>query len=203
MHDLGLVAIPSFSLEKPEEAFSDAEWESYRLHPYHGERILQRVPALAPLAEMVGNHQERFDGSGYYRGLRGGNISIGARIIAVADRLDELTHDAPGRSAIQLKDALAVLDSDPGLDAEVVDALRRAVGEESTAPDKQRPAGLTPREVDVLRLAARGMTRAQIGAALQITENTVRHHLEHIYDKTATSTRVAATLFAIENGLLG
>ena len=47
------------------------------------------------------------------------------------------------------------------------------------------------------------MTRAEIGAALQITENTARHHLEHIYDKTGTSTRVAATLFAIENGLLG
>jgi HD-GYP domain-containing protein (c-di-GMP phosphodiesterase class II) len=95
MHDLGLVAISSFSLEKTEQERSEAEQEQYRLHPYHGERILQRVPALKPFAEIVGNHQERFDGSGYYRGLRGANISLGARIIAVADQLDELTHDAP------------------------------------------------------------------------------------------------------------
>jgi HD-GYP domain-containing protein (c-di-GMP phosphodiesterase class II) len=202
MHDLGLVAVPSFSLEKAKDNLSEAEWENYRLHPYHGERILRRVEALAPFAEMVANHQERFDGTGYYRGLRGTNISLGARIIAVADRLDELTHDAPGRPALELKDALEELNLDQGLDGTIVQALRRAMGEEKNAPEQQWPAGLTRREVDVLRLAARGMTRAQIGEALEISESTVRHHLEHIYGKTGTATRVAATLFAIENGLI-
>jgi HD-GYP domain-containing protein (c-di-GMP phosphodiesterase class II) len=203
MHDLGLVAIPSFSLEKQEEELSEAEREEYRLHPYHGERILRRVPAMAAFAEMVGNHQERVDGSGYFRGMSGSNISLGARIIAVADRLDELTHDAPGRKAVELQDALTIIDSDRGFDREIVQALRRALGKGEPAPEQPLPAGLTRREVDVLRLAARGMTRAQIGDELKITENTVRHHLEHIYSKTGTSTRVAATLFAIENELLG
>jgi HD-GYP domain-containing protein (c-di-GMP phosphodiesterase class II) len=203
MHDLGLVEIPSFSLEKPEDELSEAERERYRLHPYHGERILRRVPALEPFAEMVGNHQERVDGSGYFRGLRGTNISLGARIIAVADRLDELTHDSPGRPAMDFREALAELDADRGLDPSVVEAIRNATGETSSVINQHWPAGLTQREVEVLRLAARGMTRAQIGDALKITENTVRHHLEHIYDKTGTSTRVAATLFAIENGLIG
>jgi HD-GYP domain-containing protein (c-di-GMP phosphodiesterase class II) len=197
------VAIPSFSLEKQEDELSEAEREEYRLHPYHGERILRRVPAMAAFAEMVGNHQERVDGSGYFRGMSGSNISLGARIIAVADRLDELTHDAPGRTALELKDALTILDSDRGFDREIVQALRRAMGEGPPAPEQPFPAGLTRREVDVLRLAARGMTRAQIGDELRITENTVCHHLEHIYSKTGTSTRVAATLFAIENDLLG
>jgi HD-GYP domain-containing protein (c-di-GMP phosphodiesterase class II) len=202
MHDLGLVAIASFSLEKAEENLSEAERERYRLHPYHGERILQRVAALAPYAEMVGNHQERVDGTGYYRGLRGNNINLGSRIIAVADRLDELTHDAPGRPAIELKQALAVMDRDSGLDSGIVESLRHAIGEDSSQPVQRWPAGLTQREVEVLRLAARGITRAQIGSALGITENTVRHHMEHIYDKTGSSTRVEATLFAIENNLL-
>jgi HD-GYP domain-containing protein (c-di-GMP phosphodiesterase class II) len=202
MHDLGLVAIPSFALEKPESSLSETEWEQYRLHPYHGERILRRVPVLAPLAEMVGNHQERMEGSGYFRGLRGENISLGARIIAVADRLDELTHDAPGRPAVDLNEALTSLESEPGFDREVVQAVRKVIGGESTATGQPLPAGLTQREAEVLRLAARGITRAQIGAQLDITENTVRHHLEHIYAKTGTSTRVAATLFAIENGLI-
>jgi HD-GYP domain-containing protein (c-di-GMP phosphodiesterase class II) len=203
MHDLGLVEVPSYSLEKADDDLSEAERERYRLHPYHGERILKRVPALAPFAEMVGNHQERVDGSGYFRGLRGNNISLGARIIAVADRLDELTHDAPGHEAVEVKQALAELEADKGLDREVVAVLRAAMGEAARRPQTQRPAGLSQREVEVLLLAARGLTRAQIGAALKITENTVRHHLEHIYDKTGTTTRVGATMFALENGLLG
>jgi HD-GYP domain-containing protein (c-di-GMP phosphodiesterase class II) len=203
MHDLGLLAFPSYWLDKPEEQLLESEWEEYRLHPYHGERILHRVPALAPYAEMVGTHQERFDGSGYYRGLRGENISLGARIIAVADRLDELTHDAPGRPAMEIKDALAVLQEDSGLDPSVIEALRRALGERPSNPtEAELPAGLTRREVEVLQRAARGMTRAQIGAELAIAESTVRHHLEHIYTKTGTSSRAALALFAVENGLL-
>jgi DNA-binding CsgD family transcriptional regulator len=162
------------------------------------------VPALATLAEMVGNHHERLDGSGYFRGLRGQHVSLGARIIGVADRLDGLTHDAPGHRAMELGDALAHLASDPGFDPGIVQAVRKAVeGGESRAREPRHPGGgLTRREVEVLRLAARGMTRGQVGAELRITENTVRHHLEHIYAKTGTSTRVTATLFAIENGIL-
>jgi HD-GYP domain-containing protein (c-di-GMP phosphodiesterase class II) len=202
MHDLGVLAVPSFSLEKAEERLAETEMEQYRLHPYHGERILRRVPVLAPLAEMVGNHHERVDGSGYFRGLRGEHISLGARVIAVADRLDALSHDAPGRPALSVGDALARLESESGFDPEITRAVRAAIGGTSNSRDAPLPAGLTHREVEVLRLASRGMTRARIGDQLGITENTVRHHLEHIYAKTGTSTRVGATLFAMENGLL-
>jgi DNA-binding CsgD family transcriptional regulator len=94
------------------------------------------------------------------------------------------------------------MDADRGLDSSIVESLHRAIGQRPSPLPQAWPAGLTRREVEVLRLAARGMTRAQIGAALGITENTARHHLEHIYDKTGTSTRVEATLFAIESGLL-
>ena len=180
MHDLGIAAVPSFFLEKPEDQLSEGELDQYRLHPYHGERILSRVPALAGYAEMVGNHQERLDGSGYYRGLRSPNISLGARIIAVADRLDELTHDAPGSPAMGVEEALAVLTKDSGLDGAILKALRRAVHETPEPVDRPWPSGLTQREVEVLRLAATGLTRAQIGFTLHITENAVRHHLEHI-----------------------
>ena len=151
---------------------------------------------------MVGNHQERLDGSGYYRGIRGTNISLGARIIAVADRLDELTHDAPGKPAVAVEEAIETLSTDEGLDRGIVRALRQAVSEKPEPVERSYPAGLTVREVEVLRLAARGLTRAQIGTALNITESTVRHHLEHIYGKTGTRSRVTATLFAIENDLV-
>ncbi|MGE0540181.1 MAG: HD domain-containing phosphohydrolase [Dehalococcoidia bacterium] len=203
MHDLGLVAVPSYILDRPWSTLSVAERDSYRLHPYHGERVLKRVPALAPLAEMVGTHQERMDGSGAYRGLSGSGIGLGARIIAVADRLDQLTHDRPESPACSIVDALRQLEQEP-LDPAVLAALRRCLGERTVeaAPRSRQPAGLTDREVEILRLAARGHTRREVGRRLAISENTVRHHLEHIYNKTGTSNRVSATLFAMEHGLL-
>ncbi|HKJ94191.1 MAG TPA: response regulator transcription factor, partial [Gammaproteobacteria bacterium] len=64
------------------------------------------------------------------------------------------------------------------------------------------PAGLTTREVEVLRVLCRGLSRRQIARTLHISESTVRHHLEHIYDKIGVTTRTAAALFAMEQGLL-
>jgi HD-GYP domain-containing protein (c-di-GMP phosphodiesterase class II)/DNA-binding CsgD family transcriptional regulator len=206
-HDLGLVGVPSYSLNKPEGALSHAERERLRLHSYHGERILASVPPVAAWAPIVGGHHERVDGTGSFRGLRGREIPVGARVVAVANRLDELTHDEPGRSALSLQDALTALSREAGtsLDGDIVAAVRRSLGAATIVPPPAEapwPAGLTDREVDVLRLASKGLTRRQIGEQLAITENTVRHHLEHIYEKTGTATRVAATLFAMENNLL-
>lgn len=203
MHDLGLVAVPSYTLDRPWRELSESERDAYRLHPYHGERILKRVPIFESLAEIVGTHQERADGSGYYRGLASANISLGARIIGVADRLDELTHGEPGTPALSIEGAVQALSKEP-VDQEVVTALRRTLGEKtaSSTPPVVRPASLTEREVEVLALMSQGLTRREIGRRLSITENTVRNHLDHIYDKTGTSNRVSATMFAMENGIL-
>jgi HD-GYP domain-containing protein (c-di-GMP phosphodiesterase class II) len=206
MHDLGLVAVPAHVLNKPEARLSQAERELLRLHPYHGERILSRVPLMADFVPLVGAHHERIDGGGYFRGLRERDIPMGARIVAVASRLDELTHDAPEQPGLPLADALARLDGEAGaaLDREVVHALRACLGRatEDHRSTRQWPAGLTDREVEVLRLVARGLTRSQVAARLAITESTVKHHLEHIYGKIDTSTRVGATLFAMEHDLI-
>jgi HD-GYP domain-containing protein (c-di-GMP phosphodiesterase class II) len=204
LHDLGLVGVPSYTLDRPWPQLSASEQDAYRLYPYHGERVLSRVDVLAPLAEMVGTHQERMDGTGWYRGLKGSSIGQGARIIAAADRFDKLTHDEPGRPANAISDALIQLDQEP-LDPAVLSALRRCLGGHTVgvaSSPRPQPAGLTEREVEVLRLAARGIIRREIGQRLAISENTVRHHLEHIYNKTGTSNRVSATLFAMEHGLL-
>lgn len=207
MHDLGLVAVPSFTLGRPESSLGLTEREQMRLHPYHAERVLSRVPGLTAAAAIVGAHHERLDGNGYYRGLKGNAVPLGARIIAAADSFDELTHDRPGQPAIGEDAALTTFEMQSGIafDSAVVAALRQCVTHESARRTPKRPswpAGLTDREVEVLRLATRGLTRKQIGAELVITEVTVRHHLEHIYNKTGTSTRVAASMFAMENGLI-
>jgi len=211
LHDLGLVAVPSFTLEKPEAKRTAIERERLRLHPYHAERILASVPALAPAVPLIAAHHERIDGQGYYRGLSGSQIPLGARIIAVADRFDELTHAAPGHPAFDPRTALQQLRVEAGsnLCPQALGALddTLALGGPAAAaqrrqPPRQWPAGLTDREVEILRLLARGASRRQVAQQLVLSEHTVRHHLEHIYNKVGVSTRVAATLFAVEHGLL-
>jgi HD-GYP domain-containing protein (c-di-GMP phosphodiesterase class II)/DNA-binding CsgD family transcriptional regulator len=209
LHDLGLVAIPSFVLEKPAEALAPAEREALRLHPYHAERILARVPVLGAVASIVGAHHERVDGQGYYRGLAGAHIALGARILAVADTFDELTHDGPGRQALDAGAAVTQIQAGAGsaFEPAVIDALLATEAAGAALPRRSSsrrswPAGLTDREVDVLRLAAKGLTSKQMAADLFLSSSTVRTHLEHIYSKINVSTRAAATLFAVEHDLI-
>ena len=208
VHDIGIVAVPSFVLNKPQSQLTEVEREQLRLHPYHSERILSRVPALAPIIPIVAAHHERMDGRGYHQGLAGEKVPRGARILTVADQFDELTHDAPDHPAMELEKALDFMDHDTGtgLWPEAFQALVAEMGGAARPIAKVRhaewPAGLPDREVEVLRLAARGLSRRQVGNLLFITEGTVRSHLEHIYGKIGVSNRSAASLFAMENGLL-
>jgi HD-GYP domain-containing protein (c-di-GMP phosphodiesterase class II)/DNA-binding CsgD family transcriptional regulator len=210
MHDLGQVTVPSFILNKPRSQLTQVEWERLRLHPYHAERILAHVAPLAPIVPLIAAHHERMDGQGYYRGLSGAQIPLGARIIAAADRFDELTHDTPDEEAVDEEAALKRMRDEVGqaLFPEVVQALVEEMGAPgSLAPPRRRtqawPAGLTDREVEIMRLLAKGMSRQEMARRLVLSEHTVRSHLEHIYGKVGASTRVAATLFAVEHDLLG
>jgi HD-GYP domain-containing protein (c-di-GMP phosphodiesterase class II)/DNA-binding CsgD family transcriptional regulator len=211
MHDLGLVAVPSFILQKPYDQLTPVDWERLRLHPYHAERILARVPILAPVVPLIAAHHERLDGQGYYRGLVGTQIPLGARIIAVADRYDDLTHDMPDEPALEPEAALQRMSEEVG-SALCPDAFRvlaeelRASGSIPLSRRKNRspdwPAGLTDREVEIMRLVTKGLSRQEMAKQLVVSEHTVRHHLEHIYNKVGVSTRVGATLFAVEHDLL-
>ena len=138
-------------------------------------------------------------------------IPLGARIIAVADRFDELSHDTPDQLALDPEGALRQMSEEMGhaLCPDAFEALVQVLGEEGLATFTRRknqppewPAGLTDREVDILRLLARGLRRREMAAQLYLSEHTVRHHLEHIYNKMGVSTRVGATLFAMEHNLL-
>jgi len=208
-HDVGLVAVPSFTLAKAESSLSAGEREAHRLHPYHGGRVLSRVPAFRDAARLVASHHEREDGDGYPLGLPGARTPPGARVIAVADRFDELTHETPGKTAVDPGRALAQMRREQ--DGPVWKAAVEALAQElkvagGSGPIARRracwPGGLTNREVEVLRVLSRGLSRRQIAQTLYISESTVRHHLEHIYGKIGVTTRTAATLFAMEQGLL-
>ncbi len=204
LHDLGRVGVPSGIWDKPGPLASN-EWEQVRLHAYHTERILVRSPALAGLATVAGMHHERLDGSGYHRGASGSAIPVGARILAAADSWDAITHDRPHRPARTPDEAAIELAADARanrLDLDVVEALLAVVGQQAPALHRVWPGGLTDREVEVLRLAARGMSNKEIGATLSISPKTADHHIQHIYDKIGVSTRAGAALFAMEHDLI-
>jgi len=98
LHDVGKIGIPDAILLK-HGSLTDAEWAVMRTHPQKGQVILQGVPFLREAAEIVLTHEERFDGTGYPRGLRGEAIPWGARLFAVVDTPDAITTDRPYRPA--------------------------------------------------------------------------------------------------------
>ncbi len=96
LHDIGKIGVPDAILLK-QGALDDAEWREMRTHPEKGYRIVAQIPGMKEAAELILSHEERFDGSGYPRGLRGEQICLGARLFAVIDTLDAMTSDRPYR----------------------------------------------------------------------------------------------------------
>ncbi len=203
MHDLGLVAVSSFVLNKPRDEQTPAERAAVASHGEILRLLLEPFEALREVGEMASLHHEQPGGAAP---TAGDNAMAAAGCIAAADAFDELTHDAPGAPAVDLELALSTVRGRLGAGpfASAVEALFGEVsGDGRGARGRQSwPAGLTNREVEVLRLLASGQNRKQIAGELVVSDSTVRSHLEHIYGKVDVSTRVGAVLFAIENGLL-
>jgi len=129
LHDIGEVRTPEAVLGKP-GALTPAERRIVEQHPAAGVEILETVPLLTPALDVVGAHHERWDGGGYPQGLRGEEIPIGARVFAVVDALDAMTHDRPHRGPIPVADALEVVRAESGkqFDPRVVDVVT-SIGE--------------------------------------------------------------------------
>jgi HD-GYP domain-containing protein (c-di-GMP phosphodiesterase class II) len=181
-----------------------SEWERVRLAPHLTERMLHQSDSLAPLGRIAVLHRERLDGSGYPRGLPGSAITRAGRILGAADAYQAMLEPRPHRDARSAEDAARELRSEVRagrLDADAVDAVLRAAGHR-VRRRRDGPAGLTAREVEVLRLVARGMSTKQIAAQLVITPKTASNHIEHIYTKIGASSRATASLFAMQHGLL-
>jgi HD-GYP domain-containing protein (c-di-GMP phosphodiesterase class II)/DNA-binding CsgD family transcriptional regulator len=203
VHDLGRLGVSNAIWDKP-GPLGAGEWERVRLHPYLTERMLRQSESLAPLGAIAVQHRERLDGSGYPNGLSGGAIVRPARILGAVDAYQSMREPRPHRPALSAQHAAEELQADARagkLDAEAVAAVLAAAGHD-VGRHREWPDGLTAREVDVLRLVARGMSSKQIATELVITPKTARNHIEHIYTKIDASSRVAASLYATEHGLL-
>jgi HD-GYP domain-containing protein (c-di-GMP phosphodiesterase class II) len=202
-HDVGRLGI-SNSIWDKRGPLGAGERERVRLHPYLTQRMLMQSPALAPFGALAAQHRERLDGSGYPLGLTGAAIPRPARILGAADAYQAMCEPRPHRPALDAARAAAELRAEASagrFDAEVVEAVLGAAGHR-VARRRDGPAGLTTREVEVLRLLARGLSNKEIAARLGIAPKTVGNHVEHIYAKVGASSRAAASLFAMQHGLL-
>ncbi len=137
LHDIGKIGVPDAVLLKPGK-LTPEEWQEMRKHPDIGFQMIQNIPFLATPAQIVLSHQERWDGQGYPRNLRGQEIHIGARIFAVADTLDAMTSDRPYRKGTTFANAIAEIKRCAGtqFDPEVVKAFLD-IGEEALIQIKE------------------------------------------------------------------
>lgn len=203
VHDVGMHGVPASILAKA-GPLTSAETERMRLHSYWTERVLARPPPLARIGAIASLASERLDGSGYHRGLSGPAIPATGRILAAADACRAMSEPRPHRPALSSRQVASELRQEVRsgrLAADAVDAVLAATGQRQ-GKRRAGPAGLTPREIEVLTLISRGASVRKVAHALGITAKTAETHIERIYAKTGASTRSTATLFAMQHGLL-
>jgi HD-GYP domain-containing protein (c-di-GMP phosphodiesterase class II) len=204
LHDLGRLAVTNAIWEKP-GPLTSAEWEQVRMHPYQSERILATSDTLEHLAALAGMHHERLDGSGYHRGCGAREQSVAVRVLAAADVFQAMTQDRPHRDRLSTEHAADELARDARagrLDGECVAAVLEAAGQARPRSHDLRPAGLSAREIEVLRLVAIGFSNPEIAQELVISRRTAEHHVQHIYGKVGVRSRPGLALFAMEYGLV-
>jgi len=203
LHDLGRVSVPNSVWDKP-GSLNAADWERVRLHAYYSERVLAGSAVLSSLGRLAGLHHERLDASGYHRGQVAGQLPVTARILAAADCFAAMTEARPHRLARTPADAGTVLATEVAagrLDRDAVEAVCDSAGVTIRVVTAW-PAGMSDREVEVLRLLARGQREKDIAGVLHISASTVHTHVMHVYEKIGVSSRAAAALFAMEHRLL-
>lgn len=208
VHELGIGAIPNTIWDKP-GPLTRAEFDRVERHPMLTEQMLRRSPALAALNPAAAAHHEKGDGSGYHKGLRVDATDRGAALLAAVDVYVGLTTDRadrPASSAAAAATDLRRLASEGVLEDGAVEAVLTAAGHDETATRASRrprhPGGLSGREVEVLRLAARGLTTREIAESLYISPKTADHHIQHVYTKIGVSTRAAAALWAMQHDVV-
>ena len=208
LHDFGMTGVPNSIWDKP-GSLTRAEFDRVELHPLLTEQMLRRTPTLAALNPIACAHHEKSDGSGYHKRVRADAVDAAAGVLAAVEAYAGMTRDRADRDALSADEAAAELRrlaSEGVLDARATRAVLVAAGHGEprarTVSRAKLPGGLSRREIDVLRLAARGLTTQQIADRLSIASKTADHHIQHIYTKIGVSTRAAAALWATQHALV-
>ena len=208
VHDFGTTAVPNSIWDKP-GSLTRAEFDRVELHPMLTEQMLRRSAGLAALNAVASAHHEKSDGSGYHKRVRGDAVDPAAALLAATEVYVGMTTERADRPAFSTEDAateLSRLASSGMLEPRSIRAVLVAAGHGEPAARPVRrakhPGGLSRREVDVLRLAAKGLTTREIGERLFISTKTADHHIQHVYTKIGVSTRAAAALWAMQNAVV-
>jgi HD-GYP domain-containing protein (c-di-GMP phosphodiesterase class II) len=208
VHDFGTTVVPNSIWDKP-GPLTRTEFDRVELHPMLTEQMLRRSPGLAVLSHAASGHHEKCDGSGYHKRVRADADDLGACVLAATEVYVGLTAERADRPPFSPADAAAELrrlESLGALEPRASRAVLLAAGHgeppANAGTRPRNPGGLTRREVDVLRLAARGHTTREIADRLSISPKTADHHIQHIYGKIGVSTRAAAALWAMQNAVV-
>jgi HD-GYP domain-containing protein (c-di-GMP phosphodiesterase class II) len=204
-HDIGELAVPVSTWMRT-GPLTIRETDAARLHPYHGERALASLGGDGkPVAALVLRHHERLDGSGYHRYARAPDLSPAARILAAAEAFQTAREVRPHRPASNDRAVAAKLRGaikEGKLCADAVEAVLACAGQPARRGTAERAVGLTPREIEVLRLIASGLTAKEAAQRLEIAPKTADNHIQSLYSKIGVATRAAAALYALERGLV-
>jgi HD-GYP domain-containing protein (c-di-GMP phosphodiesterase class II) len=209
VHDFGATGVSNSIWDKP-GALTRAEFDRVELHTMLTEQMLRRSPALAALTKVASSHHEKCDGSGYHTRMRADTGDPAACLLAATEVYVGLTTERADRPPFSDDDAAAEmrrLEAEGLLEPRAARAVLVAAGHGEPAvrmrKRPQNPGGLSRREVDVLQLAARGLTTREIGDRLVISPKTADRHIQNIYNKISVSTRAAAALWAMQHELVG
>jgi HD-GYP domain-containing protein (c-di-GMP phosphodiesterase class II) len=204
-HDIGELTVPVATWMRG-SALTERETDAGRLHPYHGERALTSLGGDGKVvAALVQRHHERLDGSGYYRNSRGPDLSPAARILAASEAFQTAREARPHRPALSDAAAATKVRSavrEGKLCPDAVEAVLACAGQPTRRASPERLAGLTPREIEVLRLIAAGDTTKEAARKLDIAVKTADNHIQSLYSKIGVTTRAGAALYALERGLV-
>jgi HD-GYP domain-containing protein (c-di-GMP phosphodiesterase class II) len=205
IHDIGELVVP-VSTWMRNGPLSVRERDAAQLHAYYGERALASFGLDGEaMAALVLRHHERLDGSGYHRKVSGSDLSPAARILAAAEAFQTSREERPHRKALSSEAAAGQLRTavrDGCICTDAAEAVLAIAGQPSRRATPRPLAGLTPREIEVLRLIASGLTAKETARKLDISPKTADHHIQGIYGKIGVTTRAAAALYAVEHGLL-
>lgn len=220
LHDVGKIRVPGEILRQP-AALSAEQRQVIELHPAWGAQLVGQIPGLQAVAAIVRFHHERPDGKGYPSSLGGERIPLSARVVAACDAYGAMTEHRPYRAALGPARALAELQSAAGrqFDSQVVAALEREVVVRPLTPSERHPppvrppparaahrrqsvgpSSLSPRELEVLTLLAKGASGPETATALGLSGETVRTHVRNAIGKLDAHTRTHAVVLAIESG---
>ena len=206
IHGLGRVSVPNAMWNRA-GPLSSADWERVRLNPYWTARAAMQIKSLEREAEIASHTYERLDGSGYFRAARNAGTPFEFRILPVVSTWAALRASRPWRGPLTLESATDHMQRQTLLgrfERSIVDSLLGACPEREPVKSEYKVASgiLSQREVEVLRCISKGENNKTAARTLGLSPATVRTHVENVFRKLECNSRAAATLKALNLGLL-